>query len=94
MKVGVRYADIKQIYDCGSCSCKSCCHKTLVTAVKKAGLINVKRGSGGADIEKPLEEIKLLNVYNAVECVEEGKLFHFHENPNQLCPVGKISMHF
>lgn len=24
-----------------------------------------------------------------MECVEEGKLFHFHESPNQLCPVGK-----
>ena len=31
----------------------------------------------------------MLDVYNAVECVEEGELFHFHENPNPLCPVGK-----
>lgn len=47
------------------------------------------RGSGGTSVEKPLDEITLLDVYNAVECVEEGALFHFHENPNQLCPVGK-----
>ena len=40
-------------------------------------------------MEKPLDEITLLDVYNAAECVEEGALFHFHENPNQLCPVGK-----
>lgn len=26
---------------------------------------------------------------SAVECVEEGQLFHFHESPNQHCPVGK-----
>ena len=45
--------------------------------------------SGGADIEKPLDEITLLDLYNAVECVEDGNLFHFHESPNQLCPVGK-----
>lgn len=63
--------------------------RRLLQQLKKAGLINVKRGSGGADIEKPLEEITLLDVYNAVECVEEGKLFHFHESPSQLCPVGK-----
>ena len=49
----------------------------------------MKRGSGGADIEKSLTEITLLDVYNAVEPVENGQLFHFHENPNELCPVGR-----
>lgn len=63
--------------------------RRLLQQLKKAGLINVKRGSGGTDIEKPLDEITLLDVYNAVECVENGKLFHFHESPNPLCPVGK-----
>lgn len=63
--------------------------RRLLQQLKKAELITVKRGSGGADIEKPLEEITLLDVYNAVECVEDGELFHFHENPNPLCPVGK-----
>lgn len=63
--------------------------RRLLQQLKKAGLIHVTRGSGGAYIEKPLEEITLLDVYNAVECVEEGKLFHFHENPSELCPVGK-----
>lgn len=63
--------------------------RRLLQQLKKAGIINVKRGSGGADIEKGLDEITLLDVYNAVECVEEGRLFHFHESPNQRCPVGK-----
>ncbi len=63
--------------------------RRLLQQLKKAGLIRVKRGSGGACIEKNLDEITLLDVYNAVECVEDGKLFHFHESPNQLCPVGK-----
>lgn len=63
--------------------------RRLLLQLKKAGLINVKMGSGGADIEKPLDRITLLDVYNAVECVEEGSLFHFHESPNPLCPVGK-----
>ena len=63
--------------------------RRLLQQLKKAGLISVKRGSGGADMEKPLDKITLLDVYNAVECVEEGNLFHFHENPNQHCPVGK-----
>lgn len=63
--------------------------RRLLQQLKKAGIINVKRGSGGADIEKSLDEITLLDVYNAVECVEEGRLFHFHESPNERCPVGK-----
>ena len=57
--------------------------------LKKAGIINVKRGSGGAYIEKPLDKITLLDVYNAVECIDNGNLFHFHENPNSRCPVGR-----
>jgi len=53
----------------------------------------VARGIGGCKIAKPLEEITFLNVYNAVECVEGGELFHFHENPNQNCPVGRNIHH-
>ena len=63
--------------------------RRLLQQLKKAGIINVKRGSGGADIKKRLDEITLLDVYNAVECVKDGRLFHFHESPNERCPVGK-----
>ena len=31
--------------------------------------------------------------YRAVECVEDNKLFHFHENPNAACPVGRNIHH-
>lgn len=62
--------------------------RRLLQQLKKAGIINVKSGSGGAYIEKPLDEITLLDVYNAVECIDNGNLFHFHENPNSRCPVG------
>ena len=58
--------------------------RRLLQQLKKAGIITVRR-----DIEKPLNTITLLDVYNAVECVGGGELFHFHENPNQQCPVGK-----
>ena len=63
--------------------------RRLLQQLKKAGIINVKRGSGGAYVEKPLDEITLLDVYNAVECIDNGNLFHFHENPNSRCPVGR-----
>lgn len=63
--------------------------RRILQQLKKAGIVNVARGSGGADAARPLEEITLLDLYNAVECVDGGGLFHFHENPNQLCPVGR-----
>ena len=63
--------------------------RKLLSQLKDAGLIEVKRGPGGAQIAKPLDEITFLDVYRAVDCVEENTLFHFHENPNQNCPVGR-----
>ena len=63
--------------------------RRIIQQLKKAGIITVKRGSGGADIARPLEEITLLDVYNAVECIGNGALFHFHENPSSVCPVGR-----
>ena len=63
--------------------------RRLLQELQIAGLVRVKRGSGGAEIDRPLEQITLLDVYRAVECVEDGQLFHFHEDPNVLCPVGR-----
>lgn len=63
--------------------------RRLLQQLKKAGIVTVMRGTGGTDTAKPADEITLLDIYHAVECVENGELFHFHENPNPLCPVGK-----
>lgn len=63
--------------------------RKILSQLKTAGLIEVARGTGGTSIAKPLQEITLLDIYRAVECVENGELFHFHENPNINCPVGK-----
>lgn len=63
--------------------------RRLLGQLKKAGIIDVMRGTGGAVITKPLNEISFLDIYKAVECVDNGELFHFHENPNPNCPVGR-----
>ena len=63
--------------------------RKLLSQLKAAGLVTVTRGSGGAAIAKPLEEITLFDIYQAVDCVEHGELFHFHENPSLQCPVGR-----
>lgn len=61
--------------------------RTLL-CLKAAGIVDVKAGSGGASIIKDLKSITLYDVYRAVDSVD-GDLFHFHENPNPTCPVGK-----
>lgn len=63
--------------------------RKILGQLKAAGIVNVARGSGGATIARPLSEITFLDIYRAVECVENGELFHFHENPNPDCPVGR-----
>lgn len=63
--------------------------RKLLQQLKAAGLVEVARGTGGVTITKPLEEITFLDVYKAVECAPNEQLFHFHENPNPNCPVGK-----
>lgn len=63
--------------------------RKILGQLKAAGLVAVARGSGGASIPKPLNEISFLAIYQAVECIEKGELFHFHENPSTACPVGK-----
>ena len=63
--------------------------RKILGQLKAAGLVEVARGSGGASIAKPLDEISFLDIYHAVECIEKGELFHFHENPSADCPVGR-----
>lgn len=55
--------------------------------LKTAKLVTVKAGEGGAFLAKDPNDITLMDVFNAVE--KEEMLFHFHENPNPECPVGK-----
>lgn len=61
--------------------------RTLLS-LKAAGMVDVKAGSGGASIVKDLRGITLFDVYKAVDSMD-GDMFHFHENPNPACPVGR-----
>lgn len=63
--------------------------RKILSQLRNAGLIEVARGTGGTKITRPAGEITLYDVYEAVDLLEEGTLFHFHENPNPVCPVGR-----
>lgn len=67
--------------------------RKLLQQLKAAGLIEVLRGTGGVKIKRPLQEITFLDIYRAVECTPQEELFHFHEKPNQKCPVGRNIHH-
>lgn len=63
--------------------------RKILSQLKGAGLITVARGTGGITVNKPLEEITFFDIYQAIEPVENGSLFHFHDAPNPVCPVGR-----
>ena len=63
--------------------------RKILTQLKNAGLITIARGTGGITVNRPLSEVTFYDVYQAIEPVENGDLFHFHESPNPECPVGR-----
>ena len=64
--------------------------RTVISQLREAGLVKTQRGSSGAELAKPLNEITLYDIYRAVGSVDEEEgLFHFHEQPNPDCPVGR-----
>ena len=63
--------------------------RNILTQLVNYKLIEVKRGSGGIKLLKEPKDITFYDVYMAVESVGENTLFHFHEKPNQKCPVGR-----
>lgn len=65
--------------------------RRILGQLKKAGWIQVESGVGGTILTKDLKELSLWDVFCVVEDEQES-LFHFHENPNMECPVGK-NMH-
>ena len=71
----------------GSISVNPVIVRNTLGLLSSVGLVGVRPGVGGAYLAKAPDEITLLDVFRAVE--KEEALFHFHENPNPLCPVGR-----
>ena len=64
--------------------------RTVISQLREAGIVHTRRGSSGAVLAKPLEDITFYDIYKAVGSVDEEEgLFHFHEQPNPDCPVGR-----
>ncbi len=62
--------------------------RRLIAMLKKAGLVEVRAGVGGAALKRAPEDITLLDIYNAVKTPGDDTLFDVHKHPNKECYVG------
>lgn len=62
--------------------------RRIMGYLKKAALISVTAGTGGAALARDAGEITLLDVYRAVELTADDGLFGLHDKPNPRCPIG------
>lgn len=63
--------------------------RKLLSSLKKAGLIDVARGPGGATLCKAPEDITLLDIYAAVDSASLDELIGVHGNAAIQCPFGR-----
>lgn len=63
--------------------------RRITGMLHRAGLVDVRPGVAGARLTRSTAEITLLQIYKAVNAVEEDSLFSVHEHPNPDCPVGR-----
>lgn len=87
--IAVSSQDCTGDFIAGSVSTNPVVIRRIMGMLKKAGLVEVRPGVGGATLLKDPDEITLLDIYHAVEAIEDDHLFAFHEHPNPQCPVGR-----
>lgn len=63
--------------------------RKLLSSLRKADIIEVARGSGGAKLKKMPKDITLLDIYSAVDSTSLDELIGLHAHPEQRCPFGR-----
>ena len=63
--------------------------RKILALLKRAGIVDSRRGIGGYSLALPPEQLTLLQIYQAV--MEEPKihLLDIHQNPSDQCIVGR-----
>lgn len=72
-----------------STGCNPVVIRNILSALKKAGILSVPQGTGGARLLRRPQEISLSEVYAAVNDADPPSIFGIHANPSNLCPVGR-----
>ena len=63
--------------------------RKLLSDLKRAGIIHVARGPGGAVLAREPRDITLLDIYNAVDPKSLDELIGVHSHPTPQCLFGK-----
>lgn len=72
-----------------STGCNPVVIRNILSALKKAGLITVARGTGGANLCADPSEINLYQIYNALEPKGLSGLIGIHSCEGLKCPVAQ-----
>lgn len=72
-----------------STGCNPVVIRNIMSALKKAGLIIVPRGTGGAELSKAPAEITLYQIYAALEPKGLASLIGIHSCEGRACPVAQ-----
>ena len=72
-----------------STGCNPVVIRNLISALKKAGIVEVAGGKGGTRLCRSPEEVTLYQIYKAVDpgCLDD--LVGVHPVPSALCPIGR-----
>lgn len=63
--------------------------RKVIGLLKKKDIIESHRGISGYTLKLKVEELTLLQIYQAVNETETIGLFDLHQNPNDQCIVGR-----
>lgn len=72
-----------------STGCNPVVIRNTLSALKKAGLITVALGTGGALLSRPPEEITLYDIYQALEPDGLSSIIGIHNCGGRQCPVAQ-----
>lgn len=72
-----------------STGCNPVIIRNIISALKKAGIITVARGTGGAQLCKAPSDITLYMIYSALEPKGLSSLIGIHPCEGRKCPVAQ-----
>lgn len=72
-----------------STGCNPVVIRNIISSLKKAGIITVARGTGGAELCKDPSEVTLYMIYSSLEPSGLSSLIGIHQCQGRACPVAK-----
>lgn len=72
-----------------STGCNPVTIRSILSALKKAGIIAVARGTGGAELLRDPDDVTLYQIYAALEPAGVSSLIGIHACQDRACPVAQ-----